>query len=163
MSTKHTEAHHQPGQPSAREEKPSLTQIVRVLVPSLILILFAVASPLSAASGRVIRPGKRTASLLLRLLAIFGAVFPWAYAFVIRPRHLRWGATDEELSKPLLGDKLVPDPSCATASPQTRVGRVLLVRALSCPRWIASSPTPAFLVCVHVSILLPDCTVFLRG
>ena len=57
----------------------------------------------------IIRPGKRTASLL-RLLAILGAMLPWAYAFVVRPWHLRWGATDEEIGKPLLGDKLVPDP-----------------------------------------------------
>jgi hypothetical protein len=58
----------------------------------------------------IIRPWKRTASLL-RLLAILGAVLSGAYAFVVRPWHLRWGATDEELSKPLLGDKLVPDPA----------------------------------------------------
>ncbi len=45
----------------------------------------------------------------MRLLAILGAILPGAYAFVIRPWHLRWGATDEELSKPLLGDKLVSD------------------------------------------------------
>jgi hypothetical protein len=58
----------------------------------------------------VIRPRKHTAGLL-RLLAILGVVLSEAYAFVVRPWHLRWGATDEELSKPLLGDKLVPDPA----------------------------------------------------
>jgi hypothetical protein len=58
----------------------------------------------------IIRPWKRTASLL-RLLAILGVVLSGAYAFVVRPWHLRWGATDDELSKPLLGDKLVPDPA----------------------------------------------------
>jgi len=58
----------------------------------------------------IIRPWKRTAGLL-RLLAILGTILPGAYAFVVRPWHLRWGATDEELSKPLLGDELVPDPA----------------------------------------------------
>jgi hypothetical protein len=47
---------------------------------------------------------------LLRALAVLGAAFPWAYAFIIRPWHLRWGATDEEVENPLLGDELVPDP-----------------------------------------------------
>lgn len=60
-------------------------------------------------TSRSIRPQTRTASPL-RLLAILGVVLSGAYAFFIRPWHLRWGATDEELSKPLLGDKLVPDP-----------------------------------------------------
>ena len=33
-----------------------------------------------------------------------------AYAFRIRPWHLGWGATDEELNAPLTGDELVPQP-----------------------------------------------------
>ncbi len=61
-------------------------------------------------TNSIIRPSKRTAGLL-RLLAILGTILPGAYAFVVRPWHLRWGATDEELRKPLLGDKLVPDPA----------------------------------------------------
>ena len=32
-----------------------------------------------------------------------------AYWFVIRPWHLRWGATDEEVTRALPGDELVPD------------------------------------------------------
>jgi hypothetical protein len=54
----------------------------------------------------IIRPWKRMAGLL-RLLAILGTILSGAYAFVVRPWHLRWGATDEEASKPLLGDGLV--------------------------------------------------------
>jgi len=38
-------------------------------------------------------------------------MWPWAYAFFIRPWHLRWGATGEEVEKPLPGDELVPDPA----------------------------------------------------
>ena len=33
-----------------------------------------------------------------------------AYAFLIRPWHLKWGATDEEVNMPLPGDELVEDP-----------------------------------------------------
>jgi hypothetical protein len=32
------------------------------------------------------------------------------YMFLIRPWHLRWGATSEETTAPLPGDDLVPDP-----------------------------------------------------
>jgi hypothetical protein len=33
-----------------------------------------------------------------------------AYAFVLRPRHLRWGASQEEVDLDLPGDGLVPQP-----------------------------------------------------
>jgi hypothetical protein len=33
-----------------------------------------------------------------------------AYAFLIRPWHLRWGATEAELQEPLPGDDVVPNP-----------------------------------------------------
>jgi hypothetical protein len=33
-----------------------------------------------------------------------------AYALVVRPRHLRWGATKEEFAEPLPGDDFLPDP-----------------------------------------------------
>ena len=33
-----------------------------------------------------------------------------AYAFLIRPWHLRWGATEDELQEPLPGDDVVPNP-----------------------------------------------------
>ena len=32
-----------------------------------------------------------------------------AYAFAVRPWHLRWGATDEEISEALPGDEVKPD------------------------------------------------------
>ena len=41
-------------------------------------------------------------------VAAAGAVT--AYVCGIRPWHLRWGATDEELDAPLIGDELVPRP-----------------------------------------------------
>lgn len=43
-------------------------------------------------------------AVLLGLLAVL-------YGFAIRPGQLRWGATAEELARPLPGDGLVPHPS----------------------------------------------------
>ena len=37
-----------------------------------------------------------------------------AYSFVVLPRLRRWGATDDEVSRPLPGDELVPDPLYTT-------------------------------------------------
>lgn len=33
------------------------------------------------------------------------------YLLIIRPWHLTWGATDEEVSRPMTGDEIVPEPS----------------------------------------------------
>lgn len=33
-----------------------------------------------------------------------------AYALVVRPWHLEWGATEEELRRPMPGDELIPHP-----------------------------------------------------
>ena len=41
-------------------------------------------------------------------LAAAGIGASAAYVWGIRPWHLRWGATDEELLKSLPGDQLVP-------------------------------------------------------
>ena len=43
-------------------------------------------------------------------LAVAGAGALGAYVWGIRPWHLRWGATDDELRQPLLGDDLAPNP-----------------------------------------------------
>lgn len=45
-----------------------------------------------------------------RNLLALAAIAVGTYALVIRPWHLRWGATDEEVSKPLPGDEIVPSP-----------------------------------------------------
>jgi hypothetical protein len=114
VSTEPTEGHERGDQASAPGEKPSLTGIARAfgvtIGSSLLLDLFVAASTLFIATGRIMRPKKRTARLL-RPLVILGAVLPWAYALVVRPWHLRWGATDEEVGNPLPGDDLVPNPA----------------------------------------------------
>src|SRR5215218_4389272 len=103
-------------------EKPSFIEIVRAfgvtIGPSLLLVLFAAASTLAVMTGWVLRPKKGIARLL-RPLAILGAVLSWVYAFVIRPWHLRWGATDEEIGKPLPGDELVPNPGIESTRAKT--------------------------------------------
>ena len=42
--------------------------------------------------------------------ALGGAALLAAYALFVRPRHLRWGATEEELKMSLPGDELVEHP-----------------------------------------------------
>ena len=43
-------------------------------------------------------------------LATLGAMAAAAYVLFIRPRHLRWGATDEEVQRRMPGDDQVPHP-----------------------------------------------------
>jgi len=37
-----------------------------------------------------------------------------SYRFAIRPWHLRWGATDDEVGRPMPGDELLPDADSVT-------------------------------------------------
>jgi hypothetical protein len=54
------------------------------------------------------------AKKFLAVLALLGLLLG-IYCFAIRPGQLRWGATPEELARPLPGDQLVADSSlCAT-------------------------------------------------
>ena len=114
MSSEPHEVQDPHDQPSASVEKPSLTGIARAfgvtIGPSLLLDLFVTASTLFIVTGQIMRPKKRTARLL-RPLAVLGVLLPWVYALAVRPWHLRWGATDEEVGKPLPGDELVPNPA----------------------------------------------------
>jgi hypothetical protein len=53
--------------------------------------------------------GVRWLGLVGRLAAVGvgGAV---VYRFLLRPWHLRWGATDEEVARPMPGDEVLPEP-----------------------------------------------------
>lgn len=56
---------------------------------------------------------RRTLARMARWAAwtvIPGAAGYLAYSKVIRPWHLKWGATGEEVRRPLPGDELVPEP-----------------------------------------------------
>jgi hypothetical protein len=48
----------------------------------------------------------------LTFKSLLVALFAWfAYARCIRPWHLRWGATDDEVARPLPFDDCIPDPT----------------------------------------------------
>ena len=114
ISSKPTGTNHRTDQTNALGNRASVIDAARafavMLGPSLVLDLFAVLGTLVVASGWLLRPRQGLLARLLRPLAILGALLPWVYAFFIRSWHLRWGAIEEELSKPLPGDELVPDP-----------------------------------------------------
>lgn len=115
MSSEPTETNHRSDQTDTSGNRVSMVDAVRafgvLLGPSLALDLYALFSTWAVMTGRMIRHRKGLLARLLRPLAILGVLSPWAYAFFIRPWHLRWGATDEEVEKPLPGDELVPDPA----------------------------------------------------
>lgn len=61
-------------------------------------------------SARRVKPHgwRRVRRMLVRLSIAFG-LFLLVYVVAIRPWHLRWGATDEEVVRALPGDSDVPD------------------------------------------------------
>jgi hypothetical protein len=56
---------------------------------------------------------RRYLASLAGVLAVGGAALA-AYALVVRPWHIRWGATRSEATEPLPGDDLVTDPTFAS-------------------------------------------------
>ena len=78
--------------------------------PAVVLDLFEAMSVLATAFGGLRARKSRTARVLRPVMAA-GALLPWAYLLVLRPWHLRWGATDDEVRKELPGDELVPHPT----------------------------------------------------
>lgn len=48
---------------------------------------------------------------LTRGLLTMGALAPWVYALAVRPWLVRWGASDDEVRRPLPGDDVVPEPA----------------------------------------------------
>ena len=63
-----------------------------------------------------LRPNEKTSAVLVtaaRLLAVLalGALLGTTYLLVIRPRELRWGATDAEVARPMPEDGLVEHPA----------------------------------------------------
>lgn len=52
----------------------------------------------------------RKMARLMRAMMLLGAATPWIYPLVLRPRHLRWGATDDEVNEPMPGDQEVAHP-----------------------------------------------------
>lgn len=64
--------------------------------------------------GRLTRPNQRPAARLIRGGGLLLTAASWAYLLFLRRWHLRWGATDEELKRPMPADALVPRPALET-------------------------------------------------
>mgnify|MGYP001812145805 CR=1 FL=1 len=75
--------------------------IVMAVLAAVIGALVALGLGLGWAAGTLIWLGAATAALGL-------------YRWVIRPWHLRWGATDQEVVRPMPGDEILPTASSAT-------------------------------------------------
>ena len=76
-----------------------------------LLVLAAAASTIAAWLLAVVRLG-RTGGTALAL--VVGGVVAGDYGLAIRPWHLRWGATDEELTRAMPGDDLLAGSGSAT-------------------------------------------------
>jgi hypothetical protein len=74
--------------------------------PGVLIGLGASAAALSLNA----RPAKWGAMRVLQRLSLLGAAFSWVNLFLIRPWQLQWGATWEEVHRPMRGDELVPHP-----------------------------------------------------
>ena len=64
-------------------------------------------------------------------LAMLGTSVSWLtalYILFIRPWHLRWGATDEEVARPMAGDAQVPHP-------MLQATRAITIRASAAEIW----------------------------
>jgi hypothetical protein len=85
--------------------------IAVVIVPSLALELLAAASTVSTVRALLSRAQRDRKPHPLRPFVLVGTIAPWLYLALVRPWHLRWGATDEEATKPLPGDEMTPGVS----------------------------------------------------
>jgi hypothetical protein len=115
MSTEATEVHpHTDQMSTSGPDKTYMAEKLRGGVvmygPSIALDLFHGVSVLAAAFGRLPDPQSSGAARILRPTMTVGALAPWVYLLIVRPWHMNWGATDEEVRKRLPGDDLVLHP-----------------------------------------------------
>jgi len=85
--------------------------IAVVIVPSLAAEFLAAASTVETVRALLSQARRDRNPRPLRPLAPVGTIAPWLYVTLVRPWHLRWGATDEEVTKPLPGDEISPEAS----------------------------------------------------
>jgi hypothetical protein len=97
---------------AARPPRAAVVRGPAVLLGGPLLGYAAVAAAM-ARGTRTMR-GKTGAPGVARGLAGLLAGAPWAYSLFVRPRLLHWGATDEEVRRPLPGDEATPEPVLAT-------------------------------------------------
>ena len=110
-----TEAGRRPQEEEAPDRtRRDLVRSVRALAisfgPSVVLDLLLAVSVATTTAGALPDPNRSLAARLLQRTATIGSLAPWAYLLMIRPWHLRWGATSEEARRSMPGDELVPRP-----------------------------------------------------
>jgi hypothetical protein len=114
-----TDGKHRPGSTTGgrTDYKPTTIDAIRafgiVSGPTVALELFGAASIAAMTRGFLLRPHTGVMRLVHAAVAL-GALLPPAYFLAVRPWHQRWGATREELRKPLPGDELQPEPGVAS-------------------------------------------------
>jgi hypothetical protein len=116
MDNQPVETHDHPEQRgSVPQNKTYVAEKLRgatvMYAPAVVLDLFEGISVLLTAFGRLPNPKKSRAARILRPIVTVGALLPWAYLLIVRPWHMRWGATDEDVRKSLPGDELAPHPT----------------------------------------------------
>jgi hypothetical protein len=133
MSTEATKVHPYTNQMSTSgQNKTYMAEKLRggavLYGPSIVLDLFHGVSVLAAALGRLPDPQSGRTARILRPAMTVGALAPWMYLLVVRPWHMNWGATDEEVRKRLPGDELVLHPMLEST-------RALTIRAPAQEVW----------------------------
>jgi hypothetical protein len=134
MSTQQTELHPQTNQMNASsgQDKTYTSEKLRgaavMYGPAVVLDLFEGISVLLTAIGRLPDTYRSRAVRILRPIMTAGALLPWVYLLIVRPWHMNWGATDEEVRKRLPGDELVPHPTLEST-------RAITVRASATEVW----------------------------
>jgi hypothetical protein len=115
MSSRSVETHDHPQQGSGPQVKDYMAEKLRgaaiMYAPAIVLDLIEGISVLATAFGRLPEMRRSRAARILRPIAAVGALLPWVYLLIVRPWHLSWGATDEDVRKSLPGDELVPYPT----------------------------------------------------
>lgn len=96
-----------------RSKKPGILDAVRAFSvmsggPTL-LTIYSAASIVALARRLTARSASRRSRGVL-VLEIAGTLLPLVYTLAVRPWHLRWGATDDEVGKRLPGDDIVTKP-----------------------------------------------------
>lgn len=133
MDNQPVETHNHPDQRgSVPQSKTYMAEKLRgatvMYAPAIVLDLFKGISVLATAFGKLPDPQKSGAARLLRAIITAGALLPWVYLLLVRPWHMRWGATDEEVRKSLPGDELAPHPTLEST-------RALTIRAPAKEVW----------------------------
>jgi hypothetical protein len=115
MDSQPVETHDHPQQESGPLNRDYMAEKLRgaavMYAPAVLLDLFEGISVLATAFGRLPDPHRSKAGRILRPIMAVGALLPWVYLLIVRPWHLSWGATGEDVRKSLPGDELVPHPT----------------------------------------------------